>query len=127
MSDTISIPEAVTIAPTIIPLDLTDIDGLEVCNTEAGQRYECSELGPFTGNRYLRIRCADNVVLAAKLRRLADDLQDATFDERERKIEAERHDCFCGTRLDPGDDTCGRSACVRQFEAEVAYDALGLL
>lgn len=115
------------IAQVVIPFQVTDIDGLEVTNVECGKRHEAFELGPDYRNQYVRICSPDNAALAAKLRALADDLLDATMDERERQAEAERHDCFCGVRLDPDDDTCGSVICLRKADAERYYDSLGLI
>lgn len=97
-------------APVLVPLDVHDVDGLEVCNTEVGDRYESFELGPYAGNRYLRIRSRDNVVLAAVFRRLADDLEQQTFDERDRVAKR----CICGARIDADEDTCGAARCEYQ-------------
>lgn len=117
MSDTI------TIAPAIIPLDIEDAAGLEAVNPECGDRYEVVEVGPFAGNHYLRIRSTDLVVLAAELRRLADDIETGCFDERDRKADAERHDCYCSTRLEPDEPHCGARRCAHQYDLELAYEA----
>lgn len=117
----------VPVAQVLLPLEIGDPDQLEATNAEVGDRYEAIELGPYVGNRYLRLRGTDLVVFFDRLREVADDAICALIEERERKAEAERHDCFCGTRLDPDDETCGRDACVRERSAEIAYESLGLL
>jgi hypothetical protein len=120
--------QLLTAAPVLVPLDATDLDVLEVCNTEIGDTAECFELGPFDGNRWLRIRCADAQVLSARLIRLADDLSEQVYAEREAKVEAERHECIgCRTRIDAEVPHCGAFSCRRRWEQEQAYESLGLL
>lgn len=116
-----------TLAPVLVPIEVGDVDALEVTNAEVGERYEAIELGPFVGNRYLRLRSDDLLVFFDRLRRVADDGITQVMDERERRAEAERHTCYCGTRLDPADETCGRERCARERAAEAAYESMGLL
>ena len=114
MSQILSNEERVTIAQAILPLDVSDLDALEVCNTEVGQHHECFELGPFDGHRYVRIRSTDNVALADQLRRLLDDVTTSTFDERDAKARAEMGECpGCRTRVAPDEVSCGASRCER--------------
>lgn len=115
-------------APVLIPLDApSDASTLEVCNVEVGDCFEAAEIGPYAGNRYTRIRARDLLLYAYEQRRLADDLITAVLDERDRKAEADRHDCICGVRLDPDDAHCGAERCRRHVEREAAYESLGLL
>lgn len=108
-------------APVILPLDADDIDGLEVCNSEVGDRYECFELGPFARSRYLRIRTSDAVALAARLIQLADDLSTAAFEARDAKARAEMVECpGCRTRIHRSDLSCGAVRCHRIAEQEAA-------
>lgn len=102
MSDTLT-----SIATAVTPLDLDDVDGLEVCNVDIGDTAEAFELGPFAGNRYLRIRGTDLIAVAAQLRRLADDLTTHTFDERDARMPR----CQCGARIQPDETTCGARRC----------------
>lgn len=102
-----------TAAPTVLPVEIVDVDGLEVCNTEVGDRFESFEFGPVLVDgrpTYLRLRCSDNVVLADRLRQIADDLSTSTFDERDRVAKR----CVCGARIAPDEDTCGSARCEYQ-------------
>lgn len=99
------------LAPAIFPLDVEVIDGLEVCNTEVGERHESFELGPFAGNRWLRISASDAVLLMTKLQACADDLATSVFDERDRMAKR----CICGERIAPDDDTCGAERCEVEY------------
>lgn len=103
-----------TSTSTVVPLDVEDIDALEVCNAETGDSAECFEIGPLHGGLYLRIRSADNIVLAAKLERLLDDLRTFTDEERAAKALADSMECpGCRTRIAPDDLSCGAPRCYR--------------
>lgn len=118
-----------TDALQIIPVSLTfgrhDIDELDVCNPEivsdTCERIEVGHAGPLFG-RYLRIEANDLVDVAGALHRLADRITHATFDARDEKLEAERHDCYCGTRLERDEITCGAEPCNQRACAEAWAD-----
>lgn len=118
-----------TEAPEIIPVSLIfgalDIDDLDVCNPEIAsatcERIDIGHAGPLFG-RYLRVEANDLVEVAHALHSLADRISSVIFDARDEKLEAERHDCFCGTRLEPDESTCGAETCNRRAAAEAWAD-----
>jgi hypothetical protein len=116
--------------PTEIPVRLIfgahDIDELDVFDSEVlsdtCERVSIGGAGPLFG-RYLRVETNDLVDVAQALHRLADRIMDTTFDAREEKLEAERHDCYCGTRLEADEVTCGATLCDRKARVEVWADS----
>lgn len=104
------------LAETIIvalPFGADSIDDLDVNDAEVSaemERVDIGGAGPLHG-RYLRVEATDLVDVAQALHRLADRIMDVTFDAREDALEATRHDCWCGTRLEADEITCGAARC----------------
>jgi hypothetical protein len=91
-----------------------DIDDLDIADPEIVsdvlERLDIGGAGPLHG-RYWRVEAPDLVEVATALHRLADRIVDAILNARQDKLDAERHDCWCGTRLDPDEITCGAARC----------------
>lgn len=94
-----------------VDLDDLDIADPEVVSREL-ERIDIGHAGPLFG-RYLRVQAPDLVEWAVGLHRLADRVITAICDARDEALDAERHDCWCGTRLEPDEVTCGASRCER--------------
>lgn len=103
-----------TTQTTTVLLGADDIDLLDIADPEVLsdnlERVDIGGTGLLRGC-YLRIESPDLVLVAEALHRLADRIMNAAFDAREEKLEAERHDCWCGTRLEADEITCGAARC----------------
>lgn len=111
--------------PCIVELAIT---GDEIADMEAidcvlhGQDLEHVDVGPIAalGGAYLRVTSPDLVVAADELRSLGHRIADTVLEARQDALDAERHVCFCGVRLDPDVDTCGDLICARRYFQELS-------
>lgn len=105
--------------PTIHPVTLIYEGGEDILNIEVTDAVIVSDTleqvdiggGGVLHGTYLRLSGPDLVVAAEELRRLADRIEACVLDARQEKIDAERHACWCGTRLDPEELDCGAPRC----------------
>lgn len=114
--------EHTTRKPSDLPvhLDADVIDHLEATNCViVADTTERIEVGPFDG-RYLIVQAPDLVAAADALRRLADRIIDVALDARTEKLEADRHNCLCGARLEADECTCGAARCEREYALDAA-------
>lgn len=113
---------------TTVPLRFgaDDIDNLDIADptivSDTLEHVDIGGAGPLFG-RYLRVEADDLVEVADALRRLADRIIVAVIDARDEKLDAERHDCFCGVRLEPDEVTCGSAVCNDKACTEAWADA----
>lgn len=103
-------------------VDVSLVDQLEAINAVVGDKTETIEIGPFFG-RYLTVTAEDLMVRAEQVIDLMRQVQDAVLDARQERLDAERHDCWCGTRLEADEVTCGADRCQRTE----AQDRMGLI
>ena len=116
--------------PQIIEVPLIfgayEIDGLDIEDvtiaSDSCERIDLGGSGALLGST-LRVEANDLVAVADALRRLADRISTATFDARDEKLDAERHDCFCRVRLERDEVTCGSAVCDAKAAAEAWADA----
>lgn len=80
---------------------------------------ETVDVGPFNGH-YFRISAADLVIAVDDARRVLTEIEAAVLDARQDKADAERHDCWCGVRLEADETTCGAKACDRNHADDMA-------
>lgn len=109
----------------LVPMSHTDVDACEATDCEITERLERIDIGGAgpLADTYLRIEATDLVAWAGSVTDLMLKVIDAVLDRRQELAEAERHDCFCGTRLDPEEITCGSMACNRLAAAEHRVEA----
>lgn len=53
----------------------------------------------------------DPMVVADYLRRIAEQIETATVDARQAQVDAEQNECWCGVRLEEGQEDCGARLC----------------
>jgi hypothetical protein len=114
-------PEANSAARPV-PFDGALIEVLEATNAVIGDNVESVEVGPIAG-RSLVLTAPDLLVSFDAVKRLIDQAEVAVMDARQDRADAERHECYCGVRLEADELTCGSSRCEREF----AMDASGLI
>lgn len=120
-------PEIVTV-PVALIYEGDDLDDIEATDAVIiSDKLESVDIGGGGALHgvYLRVTGPDLVAAADALHRLADRITETVLDARQAKIEAARVPCaWCRTLIDPEDECCGSSSCVRQLEAELRVAAV---
>ena len=112
-----------TIVPVTLLYEGDDLDDIEATDAVIiSDKLESVDVGGGGALHgvYLRITGPDLIAAADGLRRLADRIIDAVLDARQDKADAERHDCWCGVRLEADETTCGARACDRNHADDMA-------
>lgn len=107
--------------PIIVPLAIfpATLDVLEAVDVDLTEHHETVDVGPIDG-RYLRFMAPDLLVAVDQARRVLGLIEDAVLDARQEAMEAERHDCPCGTRLEADEISCGSPRCDHLVAQEMS-------
>lgn len=113
---TVAVPPLSTVAVQVVADALARAEAVDV--ELHGETSESIDVGPFDGT-YYRLNAPDLVVAVDAARALLDQIEAAVLDARQERMDAERHDCSCGVRLEIDEPTCGSAICGRRYAQEL--------